>query len=136
MEPAPEKPPVGSFCWTELLSTDAAQGTAFYADLLGWTVKTVPMESAGPGGQYHLLHADGKEIAGAMALPPHAAAYGASTHWLFYLGVEDVDARAARAVELGGSVVCPCLDIPDVGRFCIIADPEGAQVALYKEAAQ
>ena len=134
--PAPKVQPFGAFCWSECLSRDAAVSAEFYAALLGWTVKTMSADGGGAGRSYRLFHHHDKEVGGAMDLPTHAVAAGAGSHWLHYIRVEDVDAKAARTIELGGKVICPGTDIPTVGRFCIIADPQGASVALFREVAK
>jgi predicted enzyme related to lactoylglutathione lyase len=46
--------------------------------------------------------------------------------------VEDPDATARKATELGGKVVVPPTDIPDVGRFATLADPQGAHFSVIK----
>ncbi|HEX2252613.1 MAG TPA: VOC family protein [Thermoanaerobaculia bacterium] len=114
--------PHGSFLWYELLTTDPQAAAAFYGGLLGWQVRD--------GGQsdldYRLLSAGGTDVAGLMALPPGAAGSGMGPGWLGYLAVEDVDA-AVRGVEAArGTVLMPPQDIPGIGRFAFVADPQGA----------
>jgi hypothetical protein len=72
---------------------------------------------------------NGAPIGGIMALPPEAA--GAPPHWLAYIGVRDVDEAARRASDLGATVHVSPQDIPDVGRFAVLADPQGASFAIY-----
>ena len=52
-------------------------------------------------------------------------------HLMTYIGVDDVDANAARAVELGGTIIRPPMDIPNTGRFAVIQDPTGAIFATF-----
>jgi hypothetical protein len=59
---------------------------------------------------------------------------GAPSHWLTYFEVTDVDASAKLVTELGGQVVSPPMDIPNVGRFAVVRDPQGAALAIYKNA--
>jgi len=62
-----------------------------------------------------------------MKIPPQAQ--GAPPHWGAYVTVDDVDATARRAEELGGKVLVPPQDIPGVGRFCVVQDPQGAVIS-------
>lgn len=117
----------GRFVWHELHTSDRAKAAKFYTQLISCESKDVPM---GPGEPYTLLLRDGKDFAGVTKskAPPSVP-----SHWLPYLGVEDVDAFAAKAVELRGKILNAPMDIPNVGRFAVISDPQGAAFALYKE---
>ena len=117
----------GAFSWCELLTTDVEAAKSFYSELFGWTMEPVTHE-ANEGMQYNLVKADGTEIGGIMAVPPHAQ--GMPPCWGTYVTVDDVDAAAARARELGADVVVPLTDIPEVGRFCVIRDPQGAVISM------
>jgi predicted enzyme related to lactoylglutathione lyase len=129
----PEVTPEGMVCWRECLCGDSAAVAEFYRQVFGWRVETQDMDSPGGGtNRYHLFYAGEKMIGGTMDMPPQAAEAGAPPHWLYYLKVTDVDALAAKTTELGGSVACPPMDIPGIGRFCVIDDPQGATVALYR----
>lgn len=112
----------GFFSWCELLTDDVAAAKAFYATLFGWTFVDNPM-----GMDYTLIRAEDKEIGGIMAIPE--AAKGMPPSWGTYVTVDDVDAVAEKAVELGGKVLVPPRDIPEVGRFCVIRDPRGAMIS-------
>ena len=69
-----------------------------------------------------------QQIGGMMAKPPMAGHLPVA--WTGYVTVDDVDARAERAKTLGGEICVPPMDIPEVGRFAIIADQQGAQLAM------
>jgi predicted enzyme related to lactoylglutathione lyase len=71
-------------------------------------------------------------LGGVMALPPEAAKMGAPPHWMAHVQVADVDATAARVKKLGGKVYKEPEDIPTVGRFAVIADPQGASLSIFK----
>lgn len=118
----------GRFVWHELMTTDAAAAARFYADAVGWTAK----DSGMPGMQYTLMHAGERQVAGLMALTDAAKAGGAQPGWTGYVAVADVDASAAQAASLGGRVLMPGMDIPGVGRFAVVADPQGAVIALFR----
>jgi predicted enzyme related to lactoylglutathione lyase len=119
-------PTTGRFAWHELHTTDRARALKFYASLVGWETKEVPM---GPGEPYGLCLLHGKDIAGILK---SKAGPGVPPHWLPYIAVDDVDASAAKVTELRGKVLNAPMDIPDVGRFAVVADPQGAAFALYK----
>jgi predicted enzyme related to lactoylglutathione lyase len=53
-------------------------------------------------------------------------------HWLVYFAVDDCDAKVQKVTELGGTVMKPADDIPGVGRFAILNDPQGAVFAIIK----
>jgi predicted enzyme related to lactoylglutathione lyase len=117
---------VGRFVWHELHTGDRPKATKFYQQLFAWETKDVPM---GPGEPYTLCLQGGTDFAGitkSMA-PAHVP-----PHWLPYIGVDDVDASAAKIKQLGGKTLMDPTDIPDVGRFAAVADPQGAAFAIYK----
>ncbi|MGC1300955.1 MAG: VOC family protein [Caulobacteraceae bacterium] len=121
----------GQFCWYELLTTDASAAERFYRDIVGWNAETL---SSGPH-PYTVLKINGdRGVAGLMTLPEEAKANGARPGWIGYIWVEDVDAYAARVVEKGGRIWRQAEDIPTVGRFAVVADPQGASFVLFKDA--
>jgi predicted enzyme related to lactoylglutathione lyase len=122
--PAPVAAP-GRFVWHDLMSTDPATARAFYAALFGWTYRDVDM---GPMGTYTMIHVGEMPIGGIV---PMDAAQNIPAHWIGYITVDDVDAACARAPELGGTVCVPGTDIPDTGRFAVIADPTGATFSPF-----
>jgi predicted enzyme related to lactoylglutathione lyase len=128
-QPMPEfeDAPPGSFVWDELMTDDVERARAFYARIFGWTYEDHDM---GPMGIYTLVKRGDKQGGGMMKRPP-----GAPAAWMTYIGVEDVDAAAARVPELGGRVHVGPANIPNVGKFSIVADPSGAVVALFKRPA-
>jgi uncharacterized protein len=114
----------GAFSWTELLTNDVAGARKFYAQLLGWQFDEMPTQH----GTYSVISVGGQKIGGIMATPPEAG--GMPPTWGSYVTVDDVNARAAAVKNLGGKVVVPPTDIPGVGRFCVIQDPQGAAISL------
>ncbi len=117
---------MGRFVWHELLTTDTEGAKAFYSEVIGWTT------TAFSGSDYQIWMVGEMSAGGLMKLPAEAREAGAPTHWMGYVEVGDVDASARQAVELGGKILMPAADIPDVGRFAIIADPQGATLALFR----
>jgi predicted enzyme related to lactoylglutathione lyase len=120
----PERPGVGTFCWEELHTTDPEAAAKFYAGLFGYTVDSQDM---GPMGTYRILKRGDRQTAGVMKKPPQAPA----SYWLEYVAVKEVDASTRSAKELGANVLVTPTDIPNVGRFSVIADPTGAVIGLF-----
>jgi len=114
---------LGRFVWHELLTTDTAGAAAFYPKVLPW--RTAP--SSMPG--YTIWMAGQTQIGGLMALPAEAGA--TPPHWLVYVGTPNVDATCSQAQGLGAHVVKSPADIPNVGRFAVLSDPQGATFALF-----
>ncbi len=116
----------GAFGWNELMSTNAAAARTFYTALFGWSFDVVPMI----GMDYTLFKNDGAAVGGLMDMPKGAD--GMLSHWAVYFVVEDPDATVDLAVENGAKVVYPLMDVPDVGRFGYLADPQGALFAVIR----
>jgi uncharacterized protein len=124
----PATPPVSSFCWEELMSTDPEAAAKFYAALFGYDVESMDM---GPMGTYRILKSGDRQRAGVMGVPPGAPPHSS---WMTYVLVGDVDASTRNARELGAKTMVEPRDIPGIGRFSVIADPTGAPIALFKGA--
>lgn len=118
-----------SFVWYELLSDDVAAAKSFYAHVVGWNMQDVPM----PGMTYTVLRAGVTQVGGLMASPA-AASDGNKSGWFGYVGVHDADSAAAKVKRLGGAVLKEPADIPKVGRFAVVADPQGAVFNVFKPA--
>jgi len=110
------------FIWYDLLSTDADAASAFYSETIGWKIQ----DSSMPGGDYRIIQAGSSMVGGLMTLPADAAASGMKPGWLGYLYVPDVDQAIGAVTAAGGRALMPGMDIPDVGRFAMLADPDGA----------
>jgi predicted enzyme related to lactoylglutathione lyase len=118
----------GRFVWYELMTTDMKAAKAFYAKVVGWGTQDASM----PGMSYTLLTVGEASVGGLMQLPEDARRMGAQPRWLGYVAVNDVDAAARRVGQAGGTVHVPPADIPDIGRFSVVADPQTATFALIK----
>jgi uncharacterized protein len=118
----------GCLCWNELYTSDTRRAAAFYTATLGWVTEEVDM---GPMGIYTLFKRSGEENnkGGMMALPPHMK--DVPPHWLAYIAVPDCDQATQRARELRGVICMEPMDIPHVGRFSVVQDPQGAGFALF-----
>jgi predicted enzyme related to lactoylglutathione lyase len=111
----------GSFVWYELMSTDVVSAKSFYGKVVGWSIEDVPM----PGMTYSLLRAADTQVGGMMTLPSEARDAGMKPCWIGYILVDDVDSATAKVRRLGGTVHVEPTDIPSVGRFSMVADPQG-----------
>ena len=116
----------GAISWGELTTTDTTAAADFYNKVLGWTSKD---EDIGAGPYTCFYNSQGKAIAGAM-LPPPNVPEGTPPHWSMYVTVDDVDAALAAVGANGGTVNCPAMDIPGVGRLAHFTDPQGAMIAI------
>lgn len=123
----------GVFSWCELMTTDVEAAKRFYSELFGWTTHTHTHDYVEGMGEveYTLIKAGETEVGGMMAWPPQSR--GNPPYWGVYVTVDDVDAAADKARELGGAIVVPLTDIPGVGRFCVIRDPQGAVISMITE---
>jgi predicted enzyme related to lactoylglutathione lyase len=113
----------GAFSWNELMTTDVAGAKKFYSSLFGWT-----LEDQNVGMPYTTAKISNEECAGIMSIP--AENQGMPASWNGYVTVNDVEASVKHAIELGGSLLMGPVDIPNVGRFSVIADPQGATLTL------
>lgn len=119
----------GDFIWHELRTTDAKAAEEFYTHVVGWQAKS----SGDPGGMpYTLLSMGGHDSAGLMQLTPQMLEGGMRPAWVGFIGVDDVDSYAKRVEQAGGKLHCPPQDIPNIGRFASVEDPQGASFLLFK----
>ncbi|MFC1459543.1 VOC family protein [Microvirga arabica] len=120
----------GDFIWYELLTTDVDAAARFYGTVIGWQSRA--MEEADNG--YRLFAMGSTDIAGFMPVP--AKAEGMRPGWLGYVGVDNVDEAAADIVQAGGAQHMPPTDIPGVGRFALLADPQGVPFYVMRGASE
>ena len=118
----------GTFCWVDLATTDPAGAKAFYGELFGWEAEDVP---AGEAGIYTMLRLGGDEVCTLYELDAERREQGTSPYWFSYVSVEDANATASRARELGGAVYGEAYDVLGAGRMAIIQDPTGGVLAAW-----
>ncbi|GBQ34202.1 VOC family protein [Gluconacetobacter azotocaptans] len=119
----------GAFVWYELTTTDAEAATRFYQAVLGWGARDVGL----PDMRYVLLTAGDTMVGGMMELPQDRdCVIAAPPGWIGYVAVDDIDTMIGRIDGSGGTVHRPAIDIPDIGRFAIVGDPQGAVFALFQ----
>jgi predicted enzyme related to lactoylglutathione lyase len=111
----------GAFSWCELITGDAATAKTFYAHLFGWDAEEIKL----PDKTYRVLTSGGKPIGGGILEMP-----GMPAMWGVYVTVDDVGQSAELAVRLGATILLPATEIPNVGRICVIRDPQGACINL------
>jgi predicted enzyme related to lactoylglutathione lyase len=121
----------GDLSWCELMTNDVDAAKKYYADLVGWTPEEMPME--GSDEPYVVFKAGDQAVGGLMKFPKDMPP-GVPPHWTAYITVKDADAVARKAQETGGTVLVPPTDIPKVGRFCVLQDPQGAVLAFIQYA--
>ena len=120
----------GTFCWVGLATSDPVAASSFYGSLFGWEGEDL---AAGAAGSFTMLRLGGKDVAILYRQMPEARAAGAPPHWTSFISVENADATAARANELGGAAVFrEPFDVRDAGRVAAIRDPTGAIVSLWQ----
>lgn len=123
--------PQYGFCWDELMSTNPTKAAKFYSSTFGWRADPMDM---GAMGTYTLFKRPGvkdqkgqeKNAAGLMKSPPGVP----HSFWMTYVRVPDCNAAADKAKRLGATITTPPMDIPNVGRFATMMDPQHAGIAI------
>lgn len=117
--------PRKGFVWHELMTTDTEGAQKFYREVTGLTATP---------GSYKMLMAGEQPVGGLVGPTPEGPVWpsgGPEPHWIAYIGVEDVDAAARRAHELGGQILLPPTDVPGFGRAAVLRDPQGAAFGIF-----
>jgi len=117
--------PPGTFSWVDLQTSDPEAAKVFYSGLFGWDYDDVPV---GDGAVYSMAQLQGHSVAALggrqdESIPPH---------WNCYVTVADVDASAARAAELGATLLAEPFDVFDAGRMAVFQDPQGAVLSIWQ----
>jgi predicted enzyme related to lactoylglutathione lyase len=113
---------VNTLCWNELMTSDIEAARDFYKGLFGWNLKISP--------EYTEISAGTVGIGGMMQITPDMQ--GTPSNWAPYFAVDDCNAAVEKAKSLGAQIYVPPTDIPDVGRFAVMADPQGAMFDIIK----
>ena len=113
--------------WNELTTSDGSDATDFYTGLLG--LDSGEMEGA---MEYTLLKAAGDDVAGVMQITEEMGPV--PLHWGVYFGVANVDDTTSKADSLGATILVPGTEIPGIGRFAVIQDPQGAVFGIFTDA--
>ncbi len=113
-------------CHFELTTQDMAAAKEFYGSLFDWKLESMSMDD-----EAYIMINTGEEPSGGMMAAPSAEVPSA---WVNYVQVEDVEASAARAAELGGQIIVAKTPIPEMGYFAVISDPTGAVIGVWEPA--
>lgn len=118
---------LGRFVWHDLITTDVAAAVAFYGKLFPeWSIEKLETDG---GSLYHVIEVAGQDIGGIVGVPEES---GIPAHWIGYVAVEDCDAAVKRTIDLGGHCLVPAIDAPQIGRFAIVQDPQGAVLKPFR----
>jgi predicted enzyme related to lactoylglutathione lyase len=121
--------PAGNFAWMELATSDQPAAKTFYSTLFGWAATDFPM---GPDAFYTMFALNGRQTGAAFTMSAQEKGAGIPPHWQLYIAVDDADATARRAEELGGKLVHPAFDVMNFGRMAVIQDPTGAYFSVWQ----
>ena len=124
--------PHGTPIWYELVTADPDASKTFYDSVIGWTIEAQP---SGPM-DYRMIGSGSGDglVGGVMRLLPEMQAVGGKPGWLFYIGVDDVDTTADAIRAKGGQVRMGPVDLPNVGRLALVADPQGIPFYIMRGA--
>ena len=117
--------PAGTPCWIDLGVADVPKAKAFYGGLFGWSILEGPPEAGG----YSICEIDGDPVAG---IGPKMGPAEMPTFWTTYLASEDADETAAKIKAAGGQILMGPMDVMDVGRMFVAADPGGAVFGVWQ----
>ena len=109
-----------NFVHQELQTTDTSAAKDFYVGLFGWASQDMPMGE----GVYTMFSGPGGDVGGMMQGKPDAPPM-----WVGYVGVESIDAAIAKVESLGGTILVAKTEIPGMGTFIILKDPQGAVIS-------
>lgn len=119
----------GDVAWTELFTRDVSRAKAFYGELFGWTYDSFVMEG------YEYTVAKTPEAAVVGVSPVHVGPLNTTqAYWLSTIEVDDIDFAVAKAAELGAAIIQQPKDVPNIGRFAVMRDPNGAAIAMLQGA--
>jgi predicted enzyme related to lactoylglutathione lyase len=116
------------FCWFELVTSDAQAAGDFYTRVIGWGTEM----SSGPAGPYTIFKTPNRTGGEGIHVGGMLEMQGVPPGWLGYVAVDDVDAFTQKVEAAGGQVCKAPQDIPNVGRFAVVADPQGAMFVLFR----
>jgi predicted enzyme related to lactoylglutathione lyase len=123
----------GKFMWYTLMTSDTKAARGFYQGVIGWTSQEIGREGQPDAEPYTVFQAAGAGVAGTLTLDAEEARrHGIPPHWIGYVYVDNVDAAASAIAGAGGAIHHGAEDIPGIGRFAAVADPQGAAFIVFK----
>jgi uncharacterized protein len=120
---------LGTFCWTDLTTTDQDAAKTFYGELFGWEFEDFPV---GESAVYSIARIDGKDVAAISPQPEQQRDAGVPPAWNSYIAVDSADEALERARHLGAEVHAPAFDVMDAGRMGVVQDPQGAFFLVWQ----
>ncbi len=120
----------GSFIWYELMTSDMQAAEAFYCKVVGWTCKEMKLTDI----DYRVFSSGEAMTAGLMSIPDEAKKHGARPSWSGVIAVDDIGAAVVKLQKLGGTLIRPPADIPNIGRFAVVTDPQGGHFQILQPA--
>ena len=122
----PEKTQPGNYGWIELLTTDTQKAETFYKTLFDWTAETAQFGDH----DYTSFSINGEPIAGMMKIKSE---WGhVPPNWNVYFTVNNLDESLEIAKKNGAELCCDVMEIPEVGRFTTLKDPQGVYVSMIQ----
>ena len=122
-----ERPGLGTFCWDDLMVQDVEAACELYAEV--FDLKTTQFGDAPLTERATLMH--GERMRSGVTKAPE----GTPAHWLSFVVVDDLEGARGRTTRLGGKVLADEIPVPNVGKFAIVADDQGAHLGLFVPAA-
>lgn len=119
-------PQLGEFCWNELLTSNTKKAKDFYTSVLGWETKDLDVE----GKTYTMFTREDKGFGGIMQTSNEKG--GTSSNWVNYIRVKNLSETLEKATKLGATILKSETIIPEKGRFVVVADPVGAEIAFWE----
>jgi predicted enzyme related to lactoylglutathione lyase len=116
--------PAGTPCWVDVASSDIDKTNSFYESIFGWKGE----DQGGDAGHYMIYSKNGSTVAGGMSIMQE----GQPAAWTSYVCVDDADATVASAKKEGAMVFVEPMDVMDIGRMAVFADPTGAAIGLWQ----
>ena len=120
--------PASRFVWYELITTNTGSARLFYGSVVGWGTR----DASQPHMDYTLFTVGEAPVGGLMDVPEQARKVGVRSSWIGYISVADVDQAAEKVSSLGGTIHVQPADIPEVGRFAVVSDPQGCTFTLFR----
>ena len=116
--------PAGTPSWVDHATKDLDASNSFYGTLFGWEAD----DQGEDMGHYTIMRKGGKTVAGNMK----AMMEGQPSAWVSYISVADADATIELAKKAGAIVFVEPMDVADIGRMAIFADPTGAAIGIWE----
>lgn len=110
--------------WNELQTKDLSAAKDFYVEIFGWGTHTMD-------NGYVTVAQDERMQAGMMQIGDDWPE-GTPSNWQVYFMTDDVEAMAKKVTDLGGAVMVPPTSAGEMGRFIVVADPQGGVFTIME----